>query len=190
MKYNNNNNNDKTPVCGHIRTLFGTFHHFNEKQAINILCDAMKNNDAFVMCELIIHRGNIFDFVKWPVLLMLIIPLNWITLIYAYFEQNDINIFIKMFKSIRLIITTPVWYCLFVHDAIISCSRIYLESELIQLTELATIELMKQKNKNKNKNNILEYEWKVIRTQSTMKFPFNYLTPMTIFCGIPKIDIN
>ena len=168
-----------------IRTLFGSFHHFNKAQAIGILQNAIESGDAFIMGEMVIYRGNVFDFLKWAIIIALITPLNWIHLTLHFLKQskiNESNLFLSIIKIICMFILTPLWYMLFVHDAIISCARIYLEDELMQMTQEA-INQAKEKKKN-----VLKYKWKAKRLRSNMLFPLNILMPYTILMVVPQVD--
>ncbi len=60
-----------------IRTLFGAFHHFTPSLAISILSDAILSNHSFVMCEIMVSRNHIFDFLRWPFVFVLGAPYFW-----------------------------------------------------------------------------------------------------------------
>ena len=160
-----------------FRTLFGSFHHFKPDLAISILKNTMECNDAFIMTEVILRRGWIFDFIQWPFQITLLSPFYMIYMIinilFVYDEKN-INLIQKIIKCILIIITSPIWVACFIHDAIISNSRCYTKEELLKMAQMAS------------KKGNYDYEWKCWRQNSDMIFPLNYLAPITVLLGVPK----
>ena len=181
--------NNETSNSIRIRTLFASFHHFHKNEAISILKNTIENGDIFIMAEIAIDRKSIIDFIEWPIILLLLTPVHWCHLIYDYLQENESNWAWIIVKIVAMFLLTPVWYFIFSHDFIISCSRAYLKQELIQLTQEAMKQAKANANTNANGNgnrNVQRYKWDAKRMNSNMVFPLNVIMPCTILIGVPN----
>eukprot|EP01084_Bolivina_argentea_P262592 444121_1 len=159
-------------IC--LRTIFNAFHHFSPKIATSILSDVMKCGDEFITVELG-HRGGIIHFLLLVLEMVATIPALIVVQMISYVVDRH-----PICDVLLMVISTPIWATIFVHDGIVSCARSYKQTELIDLTRRATIKA------NKYGHNNIAYDWKCWTENANMMFPFNYLISMTVLYGCPK----
>eukprot|EP00483_Globobulimina_turgida_P010468 UN10489 len=118
----------------YLRSIFGAFHHFSPDLLIHILYDVIKCNDEFIAVE-ITDRCSIFGFLLLVFKCVVIIPLLIVMQIKYYFidQYSELNLLQKIFKSLTIIICTPVWGAMFVNDGIMSMARCYTQDEIMDL---------------------------------------------------------
>ena len=102
-------------------------------------------------------------------------------LLWVFEDEDNMHVLFKIYKILRLVITTPLWCMLYMYDGIVSNARAYLKHELINFAKIAQSEIEDMKGMKDRK-----YEWNVQTMASNMIFPFNYIVPLTIYTGIPQ----
>eukprot|EP01084_Bolivina_argentea_P272931 464818_1 len=154
-----------------VRSIFGSFHHFKEKDVANLFHDVIKHNDSIIAAEKMCDRTFLNIAFKMPLAVIIASPIKYLYNIYYIFvtypDLSDV-----IFHIILTTLIQPIVLVIFVHDVIISCARTYNKKELFAMF-------------NEQKNSAL-YKLQYFNTNTLLSWPFTNIVKITLFIAIPK----
>eukprot|EP01084_Bolivina_argentea_P285587 489776_1 len=168
-------NGDKTKTM-FVRSVFGSWHHLNEAQCVDVLYDAIVSNDCIIISEKMLSRESFVNIIKWPIVNILAFPVQVCYNVYFVLFQDFEPLTIQ--KLCAVLLVQPLVFLLKIHDMITSANRTYNEEEMLAMARIA----LDKANKNNKKR---KYKFEYWKQPTMMMAPFDKIATLNVFVGTP-----